>query len=46
MVTLRIWLVTGTVIPGALLNPLLSASCGKLVRKLLPALVQFVPSAE
>ena len=42
----RVWLLTGTVVPGAVAKPLLLASAGKLVRKLFPALVQVFPSAE
>ena len=39
-------LLTGTVAPGAVANPLLFASAAKLVRKLFPALVHVAPSVE
>ena len=39
-------LLTVAVAPGAVANPVLSALAAKLVKKLLPALVQALPSVE
>ncbi len=46
METFSVLFETGTVAPGALMKPLLSASGAKLVRKSGPASVQITPSVE